>query len=307
LLHRNNINHLSLLDKINAATAHALTSDTIQTLATTTTTIKDGPLNFCIRRLDADASREKFESLQPNSNGSIKIETDPFNPYDENLFVTSLTDRHICLLNKYNVVKNHVLVITRNFEEQRMILTRPDCHASALCLADIPGLIFYNGGREAGASQKHKHLQFIPPSLSPGDDGLPVQSVINLDKNSQNVQVIKNLPYEHSAISIDPGMFDDPDIAGGILYDKYLKLANYCEVVPESAVLPDQKQLRPYNLLLTREWMMIIPRSRESWNGISVNSLGYAGGLLAKSDEEMEIIRKDGPFSVLTNVGFPVS
>ncbi len=65
------------------------------------------------------------------------------------------------------------------------------------------------------------------------------------------------------------------------------------------------QQTSPYNMLATREWMMIAPRSRESYEEISVNALGYAGSLLVRDDAQMRRLREAGPLSVLTGVGIP--
>jgi ATP adenylyltransferase len=78
-----------------------------------------------------------------------------------------------------------------------------------------------------------------------------------------------------------------PDFEPETLYDAWLKL--------EFAWMP-------YNLLLTREWMLVVPRSRESVDGISVNSLGFAGALLAKDEAERETILQQGPMNLLAAV-----
>jgi ATP adenylyltransferase len=60
---------------------------------------------------------------------------------------------------------------------------------------------------------------------------------------------------------------------------------------------------RPYNLLLTREWMLFVPRARESWQGVSVNALGFAGTLLLRDADALERVRAAGPMAVLSHVG----
>ena len=59
----------------------------------------------------------------------------------------------------------------------------------------------------------------------------------------------------------------------------------------------------PYNLLMTREWMMVIPRSQESYQDISINSLGFAGALLVRNPEQMEQLKQIGPLTFLQKVG----
>lgn len=58
-----------------------------------------------------------------------------------------------------------------------------------------------------------------------------------------------------------------------------------------------------YNLLATRNWMMIVPRSQEKFEGISINSLGFAGGLLVKNSEQLHALKSYNPLTVLKQVG----
>ena len=40
--------------------------------------------------------------------------------------------------------------------------------------------------------------------------------------------------------------------------------------------------LPPYNLLATRDWMLLVPRSCAESHGINVNAMGFAGSLLVR-------------------------
>ena len=54
----------------------------------------------------------------------------PFAPYDEALWVDSLSTTHMLLLNKFNVVAHHVLIVTRRFEKQTDPLNLQDLEAT---------------------------------------------------------------------------------------------------------------------------------------------------------------------------------
>ena len=103
-----------------------------------------------------------------------KQDANPFLPYDRDLFVADLSPTHVALLNKFNVVDHHLLIVTRTFEDQETLLTREDFEALLICLSEIDGLGFYNAGRAAGASQRHKHLQMIPLSALP-ESRVPIE------------------------------------------------------------------------------------------------------------------------------------
>ena len=57
-----------------------------------------------------------------------------------------------------------------------------------------------------------------------------------------------------------------------------------------------------YNLLVTRQWMLLVPRSQECTNGISINALGFAGSFFVKSIEELDTIKALGPLGLLQQV-----
>mmetsp|Transcript_6596 Transcript_6596/g.4760 ORF Transcript_6596/g.4760 Transcript_6596/m.4760 type:complete len:97 (+) Transcript_6596:805-1095(+) len=42
---------------------------------------------------------------------------------------------------------------------------------------------------------------------------------------------------------------------------------------------------QPYNLIITRHWMLIVLRTKPSIQGIEVNSLGYIGLMYTKGEE----------------------
>lgn len=72
-----------------------------------------------------------------------------------------LSPTHVLVLNKFNVVPHHCLVITRQFENQSDPLNARDLAAAQRVLAAMPqgGLAFYNCGEHSGRSQPHKHMQ----------------------------------------------------------------------------------------------------------------------------------------------------
>lgn len=54
-----------------------------------------------------------------------------------------------------------------------------------------------------------------------------------------------------------------------------------------------------HNVVLTRRWMLVVPRTQPEWDGVSVNALGYAGLLLVKGQGQLEAMRVGGPMQVL--------
>ena len=61
----------------------------------------------------------------------------------------------------------------------------------------------------------------------------------------------------------------------------------------------------PYNVVLTNEHMVVVPRSRETSGPVSVNSMGFAGSLFVRSQAELNYIKEQGPLRILSDVGLP--
>jgi len=59
-----------------------------------------------------------------------------------------------------------------------------------------------------------------------------------------------------------------------------------------------------YNLLMTTDWMLIVPRKEERFNDISLNSLGFLGSILVKTKEQYEFIKNLGYFEFMKQLTY---
>jgi ATP adenylyltransferase len=229
----------------------------------------------------------------------------PFLPYEEELFVADLSKTHVALLNKFNVIERHLLVVTRDFVHQDEYPVAGDLEALLAVMAEYESLGFYNGGTVAGASQTHKHLQVVPLPLREGDDGTPVDPVIAGVEWDGDVGSAAGFPFLHAVGRVEEGWFADPaaGASGALARFHALLQALGMEAGPPA---PGSRHSRPYNLLVTRNWMLLVPRSREFFDGASVNALGFAGALLVRSAAQMGRLREAGPLQALAHTAFPL-
>jgi ATP adenylyltransferase len=227
----------------------------------------------------------------------------PLMPPEPPLTVGDMTATHVGVLNKYPVVEHHLLVVTKAPAPQEAALDRDDFQAIARCLAEIDGLAFYNGGRDAGASQPHKHLQLVPLPLDRGLWAAPIEAVFDSWAATGNVSRLLRLPFRNAFSLLDG--FDDEQRAVERLEELYAEqLAAIGVVDGDGPRAANDEPLRPapYNLLVTRRWMLAVPRSRERFGTISINALGFAGSLFVRDEEEMQDLREAGPMRALRAV-----
>ncbi len=292
----------TLWPRVIEQTRHALACGALLSLPTEHTFVEQGGVHFLVRTL-ANLNLKREAKKAAKASGK-KI--NPFLPYEEDLFVADISKTHLCLLNKYNVANYHLLIITRDFEEQENLLTLQDFEALWACMAEFEGLAFYNAGKKAGASQRHKHLQLVPlplaPASTPESPPIPIASLFSTATFQGPVGTIPGLPFSHAFAQLDPTWAESPSKAALTTFEQYKTLLH---TVGLGARTAENKQSGAYNLLLTRQWMLLVPRSQEDFESISVNSLGFAGALLVRNEPEMELLKNYGPMNVLKSVALP--
>ena len=276
----------TLAAAIAARAERALREGALLPIPTRAHVVEDGGIPFVVRVLAGPARKSEATDRQRAAGAN------PFLPYEAALHVADLSDTHVCLLNKFNVVDRHVLLVTREFEEQQSPLCTADFAALWAGLEETGGLGFYNAGEIAGASQRHKHLQIVPLPLGPGE-GFPFAARLEALAPKAGVVVPTGLPFPAALASIEALGSRGPDEAAAAL------AALYREMLGETGVDPG---CAPYNLLATRRWLWLVPRTRPEWQGIAVNALGFAGALLVPDDAALARLRAVGPLALLRAV-----
>jgi len=273
----------------------ALASGALEPIATDTVIVEANGIRFQVRilsKLHRKEASARHAAERTQANGR------PFNPFlppDPDLTVAGISSSHLCVLNKFNVIDQHLLIITRRYEAQDSLLNPADFEALNLCLNEIDGLGFYNGGTMAGASQAHKHLQLVPLPLMLGEPAVPIAARLP-DTGPGQVTTIPDLPIAHAFLRLEKTGNACTTAAG--LHRGYLMLLKQLALrTPAGGGRPS-----PYNLLVTRDWMLVVRRSAEAWQRISVNSLGFVGALLVRDQSDLERLREVGPMRILEAV-----
>ena len=296
----------TLWSSLRRRTAEALRSGALQPLPSGFEFVEQRGIRFLVRLLAGlerkREAREVQERLESASSGTVN----PFLPPDPEMFVAEVSATHLALLNKFNVIDHHLLLVTRAFEEQESLLTLEDFQAMWTCMSEFQSLAFYNSGRIAGASQRHKHLQIVPVPLAPEGGGeVPIEPALACAEAGRGPVSSPVLPFVHAFSRFDPLRVTDLGEAARGSLEAYHLLLRATGLEPAGPAR-EPGQPGPYNLLVTRRWMFLVPRSRECFETISVNALGFAGALLVRHVAELEDLKKRGPLTALRAVGIPL-
>ncbi|EPQ26918.1 uncharacterized protein PFL1_05553 [Pseudozyma flocculosa PF-1] len=245
-------------------------------------------------------------------------------PYVPNLLVQEFGE-HVVLLNKFCVVPQHFLMVTRDFETQNL---PPSPATLALAYRIVTAhrssetelLGFYNCGQLSGASQPHRHLQFVqaPPLDLNNDEGdnadieailesdhkVPVEALLDrIERDGKELDHVHALPlpWQHFVALLQPEkeVRSDPAKLERYIGNKFMGLLDAlfrartfaASAASEggAATAPSDDELKAmrgppsFNILLTKRAMHVIPRSREDFEDLPRDSEGKVGNLSINS------------------------
>src|SRR5690606_7673588 len=143
-----------------------------------------------------------------------------------------------------------------------------DFLALATRLSAEGGLGFYTGGAAAGASQRHKHVQWIP--AAPGNASLRMLAAA-LPPDAASGAVVRHPALDrlaHGFVRVDAGLGADAPASARAMALAFAQACAALDLHPDADGL-----LPPCNMLVGDGWMLLVPRSQEHFQGVSLNAL----------------------------------
>lgn len=221
------------------------------------------------------------------------------------------------MLNKFAIVPEHFLLITRTFKQQTHLLGADDLAAAHACIRayhDHEGrgqelFVFFNSGEHSGASQPHRHLQLLP--VDKMRDGLAEAGGADwtvladrlADSDKERI-VSAELPLttfaERIAGDVKPEALRSAYVR---LYRRACAAAGLDKSELGDLAVDDVPAKISYNLGMTRNSLVVCPRVAEgdvvrSRDGeevgrLALNGTVLAGTALVKSEAEWDALRAD--------------
>jgi ATP adenylyltransferase len=235
----------------------------------------------------------------------------PFARDPPEFVIERIGGKHTLRLNKFCVVRPQLILHTNEFEPQIEPLSAEDLEAawSVLCRLESPYIVIYNGGLQGGWSLTHRHMHLLPRpprdehdlfpdiyGIKDGEFSLQPLSSVGMSQDlllrTRNTGIVPNIPFKHAARRLPRSLQE------GELYSIYKDLLATTGV--------DEPEYS-HNLVMVRDWMLIIPRSRASQEGVKiVNAAGMMGMIWIPSNDVLDIWLQSGdPMALLARFGQP--
>ncbi|EKG13917.1 hypothetical protein MPH_08916 [Macrophomina phaseolina MS6] len=323
-----------------AAEKQSLTFSATQVCVIRTTSGVPFQLRYC----PALAKKPSASTPPPkpaDENEPPKPKFDPFEAPPDDLLVAQVPEpenpSHILVLNKYPVIRDHLIIATKENKPQTQLLEQDDLDTTYATLAEWERakkgpaggrlFAFFNSGEHSGASQPHRHLQFLPVDSmrsSPDTDGwdLLVDRILK-SPHSVSTGFISDtsIPFAHFASRIPP------NASGPELHTIYTALHStavefvrkYIHSHPSTSLAlhtpnSDNRSSISYNMALTTEAMVIAPRRRggdvllktadgssslessgddDAAGVVELNGTVLGGTLMVKAERQWDLLRSE--------------
>ncbi|RGP64479.1 5, 5 -p-1,p-4-tetraphosphate phosphorylase 2 [Fusarium longipes] len=205
---------------------------------------------------------------------------------------------HFLVANKFALARPHLMLLTSDeHRRQYESLDQDDWRALSAVLNDLGDgyVAFFNCGQDGGCSRLHKHMQLTP---KPKDSFAAFLDCEN--------GVEPGVPFQwfhHRLKSPTP----TPDELLNIYRKLLSKATNAGKGLSEHADNLPAGSAVPHNMLVTNQWMIVLPRRRASVNKeAGANALGMMGVVAVATRVEMDNWLRVGPVQALEELGVPV-
>ncbi|PVH94701.1 hypothetical protein DM02DRAFT_572482 [Periconia macrospinosa] len=195
--------------------------------------------------------------------------------------------KHKLILNKFCVVRPQFVLHTIDFVPQKQALDAADLGALWHVLTNLKSehIAIFNCGAEAGASVGHKHMQVLPRSPHAEFQLFP-----DIDSVEEGIYSVQEIPFKH-AIHRLPETVNE-----STLVNTYHNLLSHLSLGQEA----------PHNFILTKTWILVIPRIRGRVGNLAANAAAMVGMVWVTSEEEYQGWTAQDPMTLLPSFGVQI-
>ena len=183
---------------------------------------------------------------------------------------------------------------------------------------------FFNSGSSSGASQPHRHIQFLPiDDMREGDTNQEWEPLIDLlaknpgteeslESSICTAKSMKEKPKVHFGYSLkslpeSPSSSDLYAIYSEVRESSYKAWTEDCSDIDQS---PREPENFSYNMAMTTSALVVCPRTRDSCSlgsvgDVTLNGTMLAGTFMVKDEKLWDFIKKKPqvPMNVMRTVG----
>lgn len=210
---------------------------------------------------------------------------------DERVILTKLNNTHDLALNMFCVDRPQFMMPTiDSYRRQDEPLDRDDFAAALDTIKALEDFfVIYNCTETAGCSRVHKHMQGLrgPP--------FAFEALISTTKDKDEAAIV---PFQYFTYHFEQGFTNISAVDIVPIYTSLLKQARQALKVSEADICP-------HNVILWRDWIIVIPRRKSFVERACTNSVGMMGSVWLSESNLVDEWKRLGCRHVLEELGVP--
>ena len=243
-----------------------------------------------------DESEEDDESEEPRVKSDIRNDGPLFD-------IAKIGPSHELVLNRYSVYRPQYILLTKNpVHDQHEPLDRADIAAALILLHTSPSPIFviYNCGELAGCSRSHRHMQAFP---SPGTKANTAKALF--PDRVQDIDT-RSIPFKYYLSRFPASWLENAKATPSDKHaDEVVEMYRDSLEKARRILKISEGEHIPHNVILVKEWLMVIPRQGGKVGGSAVNAASMMGMVWTKSQKELDAWERLSIDESLAKFGVP--
>ena len=207
---------------------------------------------------------------------------------DERLIMEQINNTHDLALNLFCVDRPQLLMLTLDsYKRQYQLLDHDDFEAALEVLRRFPSMyVIYNCSEAGGCSRMHKHLQGLcgPP--------FAFDHILRASEGKAKA------PFRFFTHHFSPGFANLSGVDILQVYEKLIHQTRELLGVKEEDVCP-------HNIVMWKDWLIVIPRRSGFTEGASANAGGMMGCVWVPEHSSVDEWERIGYANVLRQLGVP--
>ncbi|GKZ29573.1 hypothetical protein AbraIFM66950_005605 [Aspergillus brasiliensis] len=198
--------------------------------------------------------------------------------------IGQISPSHFLIANKFSWARPHLMLLTNDgYRRQYEALDLDDFRSIWSLLSTFHTtdyVVFYNCGQDGGCSRLHKHLQLIPT---------PSNLFASFLDARDGEREPPRVPFEWFYHRLNSRDWDPERLLE--IYNHLLEQATKTASrdPSENPKSVPSTSASPHNFILTKRWMVVLPRRRAAVNAeAGVNAIGMLGYIVVATQKEID-------------------
>lgn len=235
---------------------------------------------------DAVEQRKEFQKVRERKLKQKQMQSDPLlPPFEKGVYITDISPTHCILFDSDPVLKGQMLITTKDFEYQNLLLTPKDFEACLRFIKATEGFVIYRSNEKVGTKFNHRHIlgclynEYLPLIETYKREIDHRRKNFNKYSEPIHAKVNELVNFEHALVSFEPITLHRKEISlnpqnmrerAKHIHKLYLEYMNRLKMLKKA-------YKATYVLLMTEDYLLLVKEPQRNFRVGKFDPFIFAG------------------------------